>query len=137
MIEVVKRGRVCKLEDTYKVGNSKSNGDLINRETTGKRGKCIKYGNVTKKNREMYRKKGVSWKNERFFWGVGLKIGVSMGKGGGGLGGLGLKIGVFSGKMEGFSKNGVFMGFWSRNWEKVGKSREFDDFWKIGKNREK
>ena len=34
-------------------------------------------------------------------------------------------------------KNGVFVGFWSRNWEKVGKSREFDYFLKIGKNREK
>ena len=43
----------------------------------------------------------------------------------------------FSGKRMGFSKNGVFVGFWSRNREKVGKSREFDDFLKIGKNREK
>ena len=43
----------------------------------------------------------------------------------------------FSGKIGGFSKNGVFVGFWSRNREKVGKSREFEDFWKIGKNREK
>ena len=43
----------------------------------------------------------------------------------------------FGGKMGVFLKNGVFVGFWSRNWEKVGKSREFDDFLKIGKNREK
>ena len=34
-------------------------------------------------------------------------------------------------------KMGVFVGFWSRNRGKVGKSREFDDFLKIGKNREK
>ena len=34
-------------------------------------------------------------------------------------------------------KIGVFVGFWSGNWGKVGKSREFDDFWKIGKNGEK
>ena len=39
--------------------------------------------------------------------------------------------------MVGFSENGVFVGFWSRIREKVGKSREFEDFWKIGKNREK
>ena len=43
----------------------------------------------------------------------------------------------FSEKVVGFSENGVFVGFWSRNPGKVGKSREFDDFWKIGKNREK
>ena len=43
----------------------------------------------------------------------------------------------FGGKMMVFLKNGVFVGFWSRNRGKVGKSREFDDFWKIGKNREK
>ena len=43
----------------------------------------------------------------------------------------------FGGKMGGFSKNGVFVGFWSKNRGKVGKSREFDDFLKIGKNREK
>ena len=36
-----------------------------------------------------------------------------------------------------FSKKGVFMGFWTRNREKVGKSREFEDFWKIGENGEK
>ena len=41
------------------------------------------------------------------------------------------KIGGFSGKMEVFSKNGVFMGFWARTRGKVGKSREFDDFLKI------
>ena len=40
-------------------------------------------------------------------------------------------------KMEGSSRNGGSVGFWSRNRGKVGKSREFDDFWKIGKNREK
>ena len=43
----------------------------------------------------------------------------------------------FCGKMGVFLKNGVFVGFWSRNRGKVGKSREFNDFWKIGKNREK
>ena len=43
----------------------------------------------------------------------------------------------FSGKMVVFSKNGVFMGFWSANRGKVGKSREFEDFLKIGENREK
>ena len=43
----------------------------------------------------------------------------------------------FGGKIGVFLKNGVFVGFWSINREKVGKSREFDDFWKIGKNREK
>ena len=45
--------------------------------------------------------------------------------------------GVFGGKMGVFSKNGGFVGFWSRNRGKVGKSREFDHFRKIGKNREK
>ena len=48
-----------------------------------------------------------------------------------------LKGGGFSGKIEVFSKNGVFVGFWSINRGKVEKSREFDDFWKIGENREK
>ena len=43
----------------------------------------------------------------------------------------------FNGKIGVLLKNGVFVGFWSRNREKVGKSREFDDFLKIGKNREK
>ena len=43
----------------------------------------------------------------------------------------------FRGKIGGFSENGVFMGFWSRISGKEGKSREFDDFRKIGKNREK
>ena len=52
-------------------------------------------------------------------------------------GGVLLKIGGFCGKMVVFSENGVFVGFWSRIQGKVGKSREFDDFWKIGKNREK
>ena len=40
-------------------------------------------------------------------------------------------------KNGGFFEKWVFVGFWSTNREKVGKSREFDDFWKIGKNREK
>ena len=43
----------------------------------------------------------------------------------------------FRGEIGVFLKNGVFVGFWSRNRGKVGKSREFNDFWKIGKNREK
>ena len=56
------------------------------------------------------------------------------------------KNGGFSGKMEvlmGFWwKNRDFFekwgfGFWSRNRGKVRKSREFDDFLKIGENREK
>ena len=55
-------------------------------------------------------------------WGFGRKMRVFRD--------LWLKIGVFL-------KNGVLMGFWSRNREKVGKGREFDDFLKIGKNREK
>ena len=62
-------------------------------------------------------------------WGICGKIGVFKD--------LGLEIWGFGGKMGVLLKNGVFVGFWSRNWEKVGKSREFDDFWKIGKNREK
>ena len=44
---------------------------------------------------------------------------------------------VFCGEMVGFLKKGGFVGFWSRNPGKVGKSREFDDFLKIGENREK
>ena len=43
----------------------------------------------------------------------------------------------FGGKMMVLLKNGGFVGFWSRNRGKVGKSREFDDFLKIGENREK
>ena len=43
----------------------------------------------------------------------------------------------FYGKMAVFLKNGVLVGFWSRNRGKVGKGREFDDFLKIGENREK
>ena len=43
----------------------------------------------------------------------------------------------FRGGMMVFLEKGVSVGFWSRNRRKVGKSREFDDFWKIGKNREK
>ena len=48
-----------------------------------------------------------------------------------------VKNGGFGGKMVVFLKNGVFVGFWSRNWEKVGKSREFGHFLKIGESREK
>ena len=40
-------------------------------------------------------------------------------------------------KNWGFTENGVFMGFWAIIRGKVGKSREFDDFLKIGENREK
>ena len=47
------------------------------------------------------------------------------------------KMGVLVEEVGFWWKNGVFVGFWSRNQKKVGKSREFDDFWKIGKNREK
>ena len=43
----------------------------------------------------------------------------------------------FGGKMVVFSEIGVFVGFWSRNRGKSEKSREFDDFLKIGENREK
>ena len=43
----------------------------------------------------------------------------------------------FGGKMVVFLENGGFVGFWSRNRGKVEKSREFDDFLKIGENREK
>ena len=50
---------------------------------------------------------------------------------------LWLKIEVFGGKIGVFLKNGVFVGFWSRNRGKAGKSREFNDFLKIGENREK
>ena len=52
------------------------------------------------------------------------------------IGGLGEKWG-FDGKMVVFSKNEVLVGFWARNRGKIGKSREFDDFLKIGENREK
>ena len=58
-------------------------------------------------------------------------------KGGRVFRGLWRKIGVFVEKWWVFWKNGIFVGFWSGNWEKVGKNREFDDFLKIGKNREK
>ena len=71
----------------------------------------------------------------RDFEGLGVKIRVWWEKGVSG-GGMVENCG-FSGKMVGFSKNGVFVGFWSRNRGKVGKSREFGHFWKIGKNREK
>ena len=63
-------------------------------------------------------------------------IGQGRGRVGQGMGVLVEKWG-FCGKMVGFLKNGVFVGFWSRNRGKVGKSREFDDFLKIGENREK
>ena len=43
----------------------------------------------------------------------------------------------FRGKMVFFSKNGVFVDFWSINRGKVGKSREFDHFRKIEEIREK
>ena len=43
----------------------------------------------------------------------------------------------FMEKVVFFWKNGVFVGFWSRIQGKVGKSREFDHFLKIGENREK
>ena len=43
----------------------------------------------------------------------------------------------FCGKGRFLLKIRVLVGFWSRNWEKVGKSREFNYFLKIGKNREK
>ena len=43
----------------------------------------------------------------------------------------------FCGKIGVLLKNEVFVGFWSRIRGKVGKSREFDHFWKIRKNREK
>ena len=43
----------------------------------------------------------------------------------------------FCGKIGVLLKNEVFVGFWSRIPGKVGKSREFDDFWKIEKIREK
>ena len=67
-----------------------------------------------------------------------LKIGVLVEKWGfSGVSGFEVKNRGFSGKIGVFLKNGVFVGFWSRNRGKVGKSREFNDFWKIGKNREK
>ena len=50
---------------------------------------------------------------------------------------LWLKIEVLVGKSGVFWKIGGFLGFWSRIRGKEEKSREFDDFWKIGKNREK
>ena len=64
------------------------------------------------------RKIGVLWKNGGFH---GFMVGNC----------------GFSGKQWVLLKNGVFMGFWSRIRGKVGKSREFDDFLKIEKNREK
>ena len=62
-------------------------------------------------------------------WGVVKKIEV--------LGGFMVKNRVFSGKIVIFLKIRGLVGFWSRNREKVGKSREFEDFLKIGENREK
>ena len=67
--------------------------------------------------------------------GVGEIVGFM--RKGGGLGELGRKIETFVERGGFLLKTGVFVGFWSRNWEKVGKSREFDDFLKIGENREK
>ena len=55
-------------------------------------------------------------------WGFGGKMEVLMG---------------FDEKIVGFSENEVFVGFWSIDWEKVEKSREFDDFLKIEEIREK
>ena len=52
-----------------------------------------------------------------------------------GLGGFMVENQGFGGKMVVFLENEVFVGFWSRNRGKVGKSREFDDFLKIGENR--
>ena len=69
------------------------------------------------------------------FEGLGLEIRGLVGKWG--FEGVWSKIEVSVEKWWVFLKNGVFVGFWSRNREKVGKSREFDDFRKIGKNREK
>ena len=66
--------------------------------------------------------------NRGFRGGVGLESDS--------FGVFGRKAG-FQWKMVVFLENGVFTGFWSRNWGKVGKSREFDDFLKIGENREK
>ena len=43
----------------------------------------------------------------------------------------------FGGKIVVFVENEVFVGFWSRIQGKVGKSREFEDFLKIEKIREK
>ena len=74
------------------------------------------------------------WKNRGFLEKCGFP-GVPVEKGGV-LRGYGRKSG-FLWKMTVFLKNEVFVGFWSRIRGKVGKSREFDDFWKIGKNREK
>ena len=67
--------------------------------------------------------------------GVLWKIGVSVGK----SRFFGFMVGNrgFDGKIGVFLKNEVFVGFWSIDRGKVGKSREFDDFWKIGEIREK
>ena len=48
---------------------------------------------------------------------------------------MGVKLtgrGPFREKWGFYWKNGVFVGFWPRNRGKVGKSREFGHFWKIG-----
>ena len=68
---------------------------------------------------------GVYGQKPGFFWKNGGFHGFMVGNWG------------FSGKIGVFLKNGVFVGFWSRIRGKVGKSREFDDFLKIGENREK
>ena len=96
-------------------------------------------------NKENYRMGGGFKENREVFM-ENARVLKGMGKNGGfwgcvvaNRGFLGFIVGnwVFGGKMVVFLKNGVFVGFWSRNRGKVGKSREFNDFWKIGKNREK
>ena len=71
---------------------------------------------------------GFPWKIE-IFRGVGSKIA--------GFGVLWSKIEILVEKWWFLLKNRVLMGFWSRNREKVEKSREFGHFLKIGENREK
>ena len=75
------------------------------------------------------------WSKIGGFGGFWLKIGDLVGKGG--FRDLWSKIEVWVEKSGFLWRNGVFVGFWSRNQGKVGKSREFDDFLKIGENREK
>ena len=78
------------------------------------------------KNRIFVENWGGVTRGTRGKWGVGE-----------GLWGFLVKNWGFYGKRVGFSKNGGFVGFWPRNRGKVGKSREFDDFLKIGENGEK
>ena len=75
------------------------------------------------------------WSKIGGFEGLRLKIGDLVGKWV--FGGFMVENRGFYGKIGVLWKSGVFVGFWSRNWGKVWKSREFDDFLKIGKNREK